>query len=171
MKIIFYFADALKPLHQAGAAIIKEVENTNFSHFAIGLEKDGTEIVYEAVFPKSRKIEKSDWRKDYRPIRSMNFEVPLDKQYYVGEFLEENVGKWYSFDQCVWIAIITWFRIKKAFSDKVVLNGTKHLICTELGYLFSKEFFEGEYNASSDRIGLNDMYTMTVNIAKFGRWK
>jgi hypothetical protein len=171
MKLNFYFVDTIKGYKKYGADIIRDVENTPFSHFAVGLDNGEKETIYEAVFPRVHKISKEKWSDEYSIIYSFSYDIPENKFLTLMMFLERMVGKFYGFDQCVWIALLAWFKIKKAFSNKVILNGTGRLICSEVGYLICKEFFVGQWDDNIDRVDLNDMYYISNKLSQEVVWK
>ena len=170
MNLNYYFADNKTGIKKFGAEVIKSVQGTNFDHFAIGLEDEYGETIYEAVFPKSHKISKTEWLKEYEIKYSFSFPIPVDHVSEVYQFLESQIGKWYAFDQCIWIAIITWFKIKRKFSDRVVLNRSDAIICTELGYLVSKQFFKNVEIINQDRVDLVQMLNIAGKIMFRREW-
>ena len=171
MDVTFYFADNKVGWKKLGGEVIKDVEGTSFDHFAIGLGNDEDEVIYESVFPKSRAIFKNEWLEEYEVKYSFSFSIPTEKYIEVVDFLNSMLGKWYAVDQCIWIALITWFKIKKQFSDKVTLNGSINIICTELGYLFCKKFFKGEWNLNQDRVDLKDMFLISSELIHTNCWR
>ncbi len=172
MKIKFYFANSTSLLKELGAEIIKLVEGTNYCHLAVGLETEYSEHIYEAVFPKSQKLTKNEWLKSYSVAYEFSIDIPnVHKFLEVKDFLESNIGKWYAFDQCVWIALIIWFKIKKTVTRKVKLNGSKNIVCTELGFLLCKQFLIGNFDENSDSIDLNEMFSIASSLQEKAEWK
>lgn len=172
MKLKFYFANSTSFIKEIGSEIIKLVEGTNYCHLALGLETEFSEHVYEAVFPKSQKLSKNEWLKQYKIAYEFSIDIPcIQKFLEIKDFLELNTGKWYAFDQCLWIALIIWFKIKKSISNKFTLNGKKNIVCTELGYLFCKQFLIGDWDENSDSVDLNDMFSIASQLQEKVEWK
>ena len=165
MNIVFLFANNKLGFKKFGGEIIKEVEGTPFCHFAILYDDKKEQTVYEAVFPRSRKIPYSEWLKEYEVHTIFHFKAPSEESMSIYKtFLDSLINKIYAFDQCVWIAFCIWFKIRKTIQEKVKLNGSKSIICTELGYLFTKKFFNFDliniYN--TDRVDLRDMFSISL---------
>jgi hypothetical protein len=128
------------------------------SHFAIVLEHSyGKTVVYESVWPRTQKVMLEDWLDKYEVATLFTFDVPNRKQYEVYDYLEAQVGKWYPFSQLLFILFAIINKTFEKISSRWVLNGHKHLICTELGSRFVEHFFNGIIKESHDRIGLKDM--------------
>lgn len=169
----FYYSESINPLHKFGDKVIKEVQRTNFSHFAIGLldSETGIEIIYESIFPKSRRLLKDQWLNDYSPVLEMNLKISDERFNESIWFLDTMIDKWYSLKQIFWIAFIGWFKIKTLFSNKVTINSKNKLICTEMGYIYCKEFFNFDHDENSDSVDLNDMLKIGKDISSNPIWK
>lgn len=104
-------------------------EQTDFSHVAI--EIDG--YIYESVFPKSKKIKKSEWLKKYAVIREYSYNIPEEMVQYYKSYIEQQLlGKPYSKLQILAIGLgMLSFAFDK-FISKKSLNNHSYLICTEL---------------------------------------
>ena len=163
MELHFYFADNKEGLKKYGSEIIKAVEGTTFSHFAIGIDYGGTERIFESVFTKSRTILKTEWLKEYIIIKDFKYIVPEFFEHDLLKFLFSQMGKWYAVEQVVFIAFSIWFKFKMFM--KKPFNGSKRLICTELGFILVKHFCD-DYPMYQDSIDLNDMYAIANTLPK-----
>jgi hypothetical protein len=170
MILTFYFVDVISGWKKLGANIIKGVEDIDFSHFAVGFFDGEEEVVYEAVFPYSQKLSKEEWIKHYKIIHEFRYDIPESKCLDVENFLETMVGKFYGVDQIVFIAFSIWFNIKKRFAQKALFNYDNRIICTELGYLFCKNFIQGYWNIDQDRVDLRDMYLIALRLDQVMVW-
>jgi len=173
MKISFLYANSTSGLKKLGGEIIKSVENTPFCHFAILFNDNFDEYIFEAVFPKTRKVKYSEWLKEYSVHTRFDFEIPSqDKRIECYEYLELMINKWYGVDQVLFIAFCIWFKLNEKFQLKTSINKNARLICTEIGYLFSNRFFKYEYiPVNQDRIDLDDMVKIGCIINNKTEWK
>jgi hypothetical protein len=63
-------------LHQIGVWAIEKTEKTTFNHVAVlFIDDDNIEWVYEAVFPRARKILFSKWIKKFKIIKYISLIV------------------------------------------------------------------------------------------------
>lgn len=165
MTLRFYFSNTTSWYKKLGAWLIQGVEKTSYSHFAIGLDNGKEEIIFESVVPKSRRIKKTEWLRCEEIIKQYTFIVPRTTFYEMDVFLNSQMNKWYSLSQCFWIGVMLIFKIKKWFNrNSIQLNGKHHLICTELGYLFCREFFHKVPNLNEDYFDLKEMQNLITYI-------
>lgn len=153
MIVTVYITDPTEWWKQPGSYLIKRVDGSSGSHCAIGLDSYAGNRVYEAVFPKSRKLNYGDWLNHNKIVKEYKFKVPEGREYEVIEWLDAQVGKWYSVPQ---LALILTDLIIPA--DYNPINGHKLLICSELiaiGYL--AKFHGSVFNETVDTIGVLDV--------------
>lgn len=155
MKIRFLLAKNPSPL-AIGGDFIQWVEKVSYSHCAILIEASGIAIVYESLWPKSRKVSFDKWLEKYEIVQMYSFDVPENKVKPLVEDLESLVSRFYSVPQLVLIGLSLlndWFeRISRAW----ILNHRKGLICTELVAIILSSYFTTQFSESLDRVGLKD---------------
>lgn len=172
MLISFIICDPLTWWKKSGSWLIKRLDRSTGSHFAIRLETHSSVSYYESVWPRSTKSPEDEWLKHYVIRKRYDFEVPNIHQAAVLEWLESMVGVWYAVSQLVLIAlsIILWpFR---AVFNRTILNHEKALICTELGSRFVEKFMRWIFTKSHDNIGVREMTYISGRLNKTARpWK
>ena len=105
MTIRFLFANPLVWYKKAGNFLLQIGEQVPFGHFAIELETYGEPKVYESLFPKSQKVNRSEWNKHYTIVKSYEWEVPEHLRFQVLEWLEKQVGVRYAIEQIIFIGL------------------------------------------------------------------
>ena len=158
MVVRFLFCTPKTWYKWIGSEIIKLGEGVKAGHFAIEVEEFGESTVYEAVFPKSRKITLYKWMDHYKVVGEYEFHVPINLQSSVKQFLSEMVGINYSLGQIFTIGLVALFKPLDYFLRTRVINQKKALICTEIGSRFIERFFKIDLDQSHDQIGIKDMY-------------
>lgn len=159
MKLTFYYANPTSFTHKIGNFILKVGEWVKFGHFAVGIESYSGNWIYEAVFPKTRKLEKKEWDKKYIVFSEISWEVPEEFAGKVLEFLEEMVGKRYAVEQILSIAVSIILFPLKYFIVGLNLNGARALVCTEVGSRLAARFWGFIPTGSHDEIGLSEMFS------------
>lgn len=113
--------------------IIRFFQKTTFSHCVIYHEG----FIYEATWPKARKISLDLWLKDNEIVFMLNKDVNM-------HIAEELVGRPYSFMQLFWAL----------FDVKFTLNSVRGLICSE----FIARCLINPPHDQLDSFDLNDLY-------------
>lgn len=172
--VSFLFCNPKTGYKKLGGEIIREVEKTAFSHFAV-LVCDGYDsTVYESVFPKSRKEAYSTWLDEYDIVNEFIFEVPnRNKMIECVEWLESKMGTWYGVDQIIWIFMCIVFKMNQKIQKDTTLNGSQRLICTELGFTFARKFFDFIWfdDVGQDRVDLVTMFQIANRISNKTTWR
>jgi len=138
------------------ARIIEWVDKTNYSHCEIVKVVDdnwGEAISYGSVFPKSRKIKLSVFKKKYELKKAIPLVVKTE---HAESVLEVLLGKPYSVAQIILagLKILTKGYFKSL--SRVKLNLSKSLICTELVGIFMQEACGLRFDISPEVLSLND---------------
>lgn len=149
-------------LHSVAVKAIEKSEGTDFNHVAILLNG----FVYEAVFPRARKISKYDWDKLFRTIRTYEIELnELEYRLFLEQMLAQH-GKPYSVFQCAMIWLSNSVGVLERFIERIVWNGNKALICSEFvarPLIKAKDFkFENE----PDTVGMDEIETCLKILGK-----
>jgi len=171
MIIRFLFANPLVWYKQAGNKLLKIGEIVPFGHFAIELETYGEPKVYESIFPKSQKVTRSEWNKHYSLVKQYQWNVPEHLQSQVYEWLEKQVGIRYAIEQIIFIGLAIIFGFLNLILNKLVLNGNKAMVCTELGSRFAERFWGFVPTESHDKIGLQDMEVLSLRYENNVKWQ
>lgn len=172
MMISFLICDPTTWWKLAGSWLIKTVDRSSGSHFAIRCETYSGVKIYESVFPKSTRTPEEEWLKHYKIIKRYDFEVPAAHQASVLEWLESMVGVWYSVPQLALIALSIILKPLVFIFNRTILNHEKALICTELGSRFVEKFMRWIFTKSHDNIGVREMTYISGRLNKTARpWK
>jgi hypothetical protein len=154
-------------LHKIGVWAIEKSERTNFNHVAILLKDDyGVEWVYEAVFPRARKMRFAEWIKKFKIIKSYN--LPLYKYEYF-KFIttvHSQIGKPYSIFQCFLIWISNSVGVLEHYIESTLWNGNKSLICSEFVARPIVAAIGFEFENDLDSIGMDEIEFCLNKIAK-----
>jgi hypothetical protein len=116
------------------ARLIMYMQKIPFSHMAIMAITDNGMVVYDAVYPRARKIAYGDWLKDYAVIDSYTMKRPEVMPYLALEFLEKLIAKNenYSIAQLILIQAQNTFVQLKRILSRVILNHEKGAVCSEI---------------------------------------
>jgi hypothetical protein len=157
MKIYAVFASNRRPL-AIGGKLLQWAECIPFSHCAVMLEDEyGTVTVFESVWPKSRKIKIEEWLDHYKIEESFDFPIHDIIMYRgLNLYLRGKLRRWYSTLQLVWIGIGLFIKPLNKVISKTKVNGSKHLICTEMTGDVFKRFYGASWNESTDTISLTE---------------
>jgi hypothetical protein len=167
MQIKVGFGKNDKPL-AIGSKLIRAVEGCPYSHCWIEVDNN----VYEAVFPKSRVIPKSEHIKHYDYVEEFLLFQDSALHFEMIKFLKGQVGKWYATPQLVLIAIGFLGKKINALVSKVDLNGNSQLICTEFCARFLSKFFNAKIDETFDSISLKDLHKICKDLElKNDIWK
>jgi hypothetical protein len=157
MKIYAVFCSN-KSKWMKGGELIKWAEDISFSHCAVFIEDEhGRTEVYESVWPKSRKMPMEKWLEHYKVEEIYDFHV-VDETMFRGIklYLRGKLRRWYSTFQLFWIGIGLFIKPLNKFISKKPVNGSKHLICTELTGDVFKRFYGAKWDESTDTLSLRD---------------
>lgn len=153
------------PPWDIGSKILMWAEKFPASHVWIEIENSYSCFVYESVAPKSRRIEKSDHQKHYMSVKEFNMmELNDDESYIARSVINEMMNIKYGFWQ---ILIIGLGLISKTFarwSGRILWNGKKKVICTELAGRFMEAVFKVDFGEKPDTISLRDVYRECLRI-------
>jgi len=159
MIVTFHYSKKISGFVK-GSELIMWAEEEDFSHCATEIqvdpELDG--IVYEAVYPKSRKLPKQEWLKHSQPVHSIPFLVtdPVLKKAIIFD-LESNLDKDYSIFQLFIIGVGLCFKLVAKAVDKIVINSNKFLICSEYQSLPLKRL-GAKFEEPSDSIDITECF-------------
>ncbi len=171
MIVRFMFGNPTAWWKQWGSKLIRKVDGSPASHFAIAVfSPSSPDFVYESVFPRFRKIRYDEWLKEYKLVKKVDFVVPKNLEFAVNDWLQMMIGVPYSVPQLALIAISLLGPLKKAL-NWAILNHKRALICTEVGSRFIEAFTHIEIKESHDNVGVNDMFTYTRNMEKYPNWR
>lgn len=170
MIVRFLFANPLVWYKQLGNKLLQFGEIVDFGHFAIELETFGEPKVYESIFPRSQRPTRSEWNKHYKIVKQYQWNVPTHLQSEVYEWLEKKVGIRYAIEQIFFIGLTIVFGWLNLIFNKLVLNGNKAMVCTELGSRFAEKFWCFVPTESHDKIGLKDMEVLSDRYENNVKW-
>lgn len=166
MKMQIVICKKVSPL-ALGAEIIEAIDGPG-SHAAVIIESEGIAIVYEAKFPRSRKISFKEWSKHYQVIDCLTVEVPDRLAKPLMAELESMTGVWYGVPQLVMIFMARFSSFfNKVFFDDVI-NGKSQLICTEICFRIIRKFMRHSSSESLDMVGISDLRCELEFIRKLG---
>lgn len=171
MTIRFLFANPKTWYKKIGNRLLQIGELVPFGHFAIELETFGEPKVYESLFPKSQKVNRSEWNNHYELVKEYQWSVPEDLRFQVLEWLEKQVGIRYAVEQILFIGLTIIFGWLNLIFNKLVLNGNKAMVCTELGSRFAERFWGFVPTESHDKIGLQDMEVLSLRYENNVNWQ
>lgn len=135
-----------------GSRIVRSVENNDSSHAWIEID----DMVFEAVWPKTRMIKKIEHQSHYDTTHEFVF-PDYGKKSEMLQFLYKLMGKRYSTFQLftIWLGNSCKYLDKQLSDDN--FNGKAEIICTELAARFMSEFYQVNFGESFDMIGINDL--------------
>lgn len=171
MIVRFLFANPKTWYKKIGSRLLQIGELVPFGHFAIELETYGEPKVYESLFPKSQKVNRSEWNNHYELVKEYQWNVPEDLRFQVLEWLEKQVGIRYAVEQILFIGLTIIFGWLNLIFNKLVLNGNKAMVCTELGSRFAERFWGLVPTESHDKIGLQDMEVLSLRYENNVKWQ
>ena len=171
MTVRFLFANPLAWYKKAGNKLLQIGEIVNSGHFAIELDGYAEPKVYESLFPKSQKVTRSEWNKHYEVVKVYEWTVPDHLRLQVYEWLEKQVGIRYAVEQIIFIGLTIVFGWLNLIFNKLVLNGNKAMVCTELGSRFAERFWGFIPTESHDKIGLKDMEVLSDRYENNVKWQ
>lgn len=166
-KVTVLCAENRDWFHKIGAWFIEKSEKTNYDHVAILLENNfKTYLIYEAMFPKSRKIRFCDWTERFKIIKTYEIEL-TDTQYEAFEMTAKAlVGKPYSLWQCFIIGLSNLVGVAEHYLNSTVWNGNKALICSEFIARCVVASVGYEFSTQLDEVGLNEIEECLNKIGK-----
>jgi hypothetical protein len=157
MRVSFVICEPLSGLKKIGSWIIRTLDQSKASHFAVELDSLAGIYYYESVMPKSRCLPKDEWDKHYRIVQKWTFEVPKGLEYDVLLFLNDLINKPYSIAQLLLIAGGIFSGAFQIAFNKAIINHEKALICTEVGSRFIERFMRWNFVKSHDNMGIRDL--------------
>jgi len=147
-----------------GSYIIMWLERFPASHCAVLFED---EYVLESRFPVSRLVTKDEFLKDNKVVSKFDlyFDKPREFTDMAGA-TEGLVGVYYSVTQLITIGLGIIFKFLRKFINRLHVNGTESLICTELAFRILDKFFVIKNKKSFDAYSLRDLYRECLLIDK-----
>lgn len=149
-----------------GSKFIMWVEGSDYSHCAteIQMDPDAEPFVYEAVYPKSRRLLKSAWLQHAQPVHSIPFLVTNEaKKEEIINILHDNLDKGYSVAQLIVISIGMFFKTIQKAVDKIILNSNRYLICSEYQSLALRAM-GAQFEEPSDSVDLTECYDAAMKL-------
>lgn len=171
MIVRFLFANPKAWYKQVGNFLLQLGEQVPFGHVAIELEYNGECNVYEYVFPKSQKEPREEWNKHYKLVKQYQWRVPEEMQEAVLKFLEKNVGIRYAVEQIFFIGATILLGWTNLIFNKLILNGNRAMVCSELLSKFAEKFWGFIATESHDKIGLKDVEVISDRYENNVTWK
>ena len=145
-----------------GSWLIMKVQGLPFSHCAIQL-MDG--YVRESVWPEARRISELEWRSHYRIVEQYEYVIAESKYCNLRDVLQEYMGTKYSILQLAIIALGQTIKPLEKLLGKVIWNGKKRLICTELGLIALETALDYKPNEEQDMFDLVDIRVAAKEIS------
>ena len=165
MIVTFHFSKKISGW-TFGSRFIMWVEGCDYSHCAteIQMDPDAEPFIYEAVYPKSRRLLKSVWLQHAQPVHSIPFLV-LDetKKEEIINVLHDNLDKGYSIAQLAVIAIGMFFKAIQKAVHKIILNANKYLICSEYQSL-PLRIIGAQFEEPSDSVDITECYDAAMKL-------
>jgi hypothetical protein len=157
MKLVYHFCKKKKGF-TLGSKLIMLVQGTDFSHCAIEVIRDEQEpVIYEAVFPKSHCISKSQWLEHFQEVHKIEQEIKSFDVLEVEKALAEGLNVPYSVFQLVIIAIGLTLKAMLTAVQLFCLNSKKEEVCSE--YMAKVMTAKGyEFKKNADNIDIVDCY-------------
>jgi hypothetical protein len=162
MKVQIVLSENTTWFKKLGSWIIKKSEETNFCHVSI-LDNFW---MYESVYPKSRMKYIKDWKNEFKVIRSYEIEMSLVQYASFFSIVNNDMRKNYSLFQCFLISMCNLIGVLESYIKKIIWNGNKSLICTELVAHPIAEVLKYDFEKSLDIVDLNDLVICLEKIAK-----
>lgn len=155
-------AENITLLHKPGAWAIEQAENLNYCHVAILID----DFVYEAVWPRSRKIRLKDWLTKFKIIKI--YELEFDEHSYQNFLVEIflQLGRPYSLTQIVLIWLSNCLGILENYINKTIWNGNKALICSEFVARPITRATDCTFAHSFDTVDLFELESVLKSISK-----
>jgi hypothetical protein len=152
MKVRVIISNPTEWYKQLGSYLIRRVDGCSGSHVSIELDSYAGNRVYEAVWPRSRKLNYGEWLNHNKIVKVYEFKVKPGTEADVLEYLEAQLNKLYSIPQLALILIdyIDPYDFKP-------INGNSALICSELVSGYLEKFHGSKFNETSDTVGVLDI--------------
>ena len=171
MIVRFLFANPKTWYKKIGSRLLQIGELVPFGHFAIELETYGEPKVYESLFPKSQKVNRSEWNNHYELVKEYQWNVPEDLRFQVLEWLEKQVGIRYAVEQIFFIGATILLGWTNLIFNKLILNGNRAMVCSELLSKLAEKFWGFIATESHDKIGLKDVEVISDRYENNVTWK
>lgn len=144
------------------AKAVERSENTDFNHVCFLSEMN---IVYEAIFPKTRMISFDEWKNHFKVIRT--YELRLEPKVYNAfmKYITEEIGKPYSIWQIIMIYLAQNVHAIQKKIETTLWNGKKALICSEFVAAPLADVLNVKLPQGIDTIGMDEIEEMLKQIA------
>jgi len=156
MKVSILLVNNKKWWAKPAGMLIKYVEGVSFSHTALMFEHDGSNYVYHATWPQSKRESVSSFQEVHSLYKKYDLEVDADPLV-VYNYLQILLGKKYSVAQLLLIYLRRTYSFIHAISGGWILNHENSLICSELNAKFLEDFFNVKFQSKLDSIGLREI--------------
>ena len=167
IKIYVVFSISESTFKRIMGKFIEWIDGVPFTHVSILVENIDEKMIYESVFPRSKKVSVEDWKKHYK--LKYIYQLPSVDVKLATSLLEEMRGKEYSIFQLILIAVARAFnRFQRYFGNNI--NGTKRLICSELVAEFIQKSYNVDFKENIDFISLKDVWDLTKDLSR-QRWE
>lgn len=148
--------------HQVAVYGIEKVEGVDFNHVAIQLE-DG--FVYEAIWPKSRKVMVYKWKRKFKLINTYEVDVTESQYEKIEKIIKKQVGVSYSLWQCTMIYVAQSVSLLQEKIESTNWNGWKALICSEFVARPFVDVLGYKFDQGLDSVGMDEIEQMIKSIS------
>jgi gamma-glutamylcyclotransferase (GGCT)/AIG2-like uncharacterized protein YtfP len=150
-------AENVEWIHRPAVWAIEKVEEVNFNHVAF---QDEDCFIYEAVWPKCRKISSREWLKKFKLIRTYEIIVSENQYKLIMTKINKQVGRSYSIWQCAMIYVAQSVSLLKEKIESTNWNGWKALICSEFVARPIVEVLDYRFDQGLDSVGMDEVEIM-----------
>jgi hypothetical protein len=151
------------------ARLIMAFQKIDFSHVALMIEDENTgqRTVYEAVFPRARRLSYDSFLSQYKLVRCYRLIPPQIPQHEVQMFADNLVenNSHYSFAQLILIQIQNTFSKWSRHIGRIILNHKKGMVCSEFIALVLTKGWLVFFNEHYDTIDLKEVVQEARKIA------
>ena len=141
-------------LHYPVVKGIQKTEGVDFNHVAIITEFNQ---VYEAVFPKARKMHLAKWNSLFSVVKVYEYHLEPEVYAQVLEQIQSQVGRPYSVWQCAMIYFAQSMTFIQKKIESKIWNGRKALICSEFVAYPLMSITGFEFSQGVDSIGMDEI--------------
>jgi len=149
-------------IHKPAVWGIEKVEGVDFNHVAFCTD-DGW--IYEAIWPKCRKVNYSDWLNKFKLIRTYQINLTDDQYKEIVGKIKKQVGRKYSIWQCAMIYLAQSVSIIQEKIESTNWNGWKALICSEFIARPIVEVLGYKFDQGLDSVGMDEIEIMLKEIS------
>lgn len=140
--------------HKPAVWGIEKVEGVDFNHVAY-LSDAG--FVYEAIWPKARRVSMFEWKKKFNLIRTYEIHLTESQHKEMMNRIIAQVGRKYSVWQCAMIYAAQSVSLLKEKIEATHWNGWKALICSEFIARPIVDVLGYEFDQGLDSVGMDEI--------------